>query len=471
MAKLNGDIYFYIFQNLRDIIHTDINNEINYKKSLHSCLLVNKLCCEIIIPILWSDPYKYFYKKNLLFNIIISHLSDDSIKLLKDKSDITEDFQKQKLSFNYIRFCKYLNNIERIFPNDSWSLKVEIYKLFISECSSIKCLSSEMLSHSSIYEYPGANTSLSNLYELDYDYSKRNYFRELGQICRSIEKIHVKIYKDNKDYNEFAELIEMQKQIKYIVYRVEYNECKRIDQALEKHANSIICLDLIMHNHAILHSLFPKLINLQFLRINYQSYKERNFKDFKEYIINPGYCNLQVLELQFISPHVVINIIQNTNGNLYKIKVRFATCDQEKEYNQSIYKYCPNIKYVTAFLNKDGTLEELENIIIKCQQLVAIDINDGILKKYFDKFLDLLVNSASLTLYKIHLEISPTTKCLEILKSFIINWNCKGRKTLHFYNYIIFWNEFIEDIKSEGYKIQEYEYNYDDFWNIIDFHH
>jgi hypothetical protein len=464
MAKLNRDIYFYIFQNLRDIIHTSINNEINYKKSLHSCLLVNKLCCEVIIPILWSYPYKYVYKKNLLFNIIISHLSDDSIKLLKDKSDITKDFQKQKLSFNYIKFCKYLNNIEKIFPNDSLSLKIEIYKLFISECSSIKCLSNEMLNHSSIYEYPGANTSLSNLYELNCDYSKRNHFRELAQICNSIEKIHVKISKD-KDCNELAELIEMQKQIKYIQYIGEDSECKRIDQALEKHANSIIYLDLIMKNHAILHSLFPKLINLQFLKIHYY-YQSFEAKNFKEYIINPDYYNLQVLELQSISLHIVMNIIQNTNGNLYKIKVRCVlSCNQEKEYNQSIYKYCPNIRYVTVFLNKVGTLEELENIFIKCQHLVAIDIDEIILKEYFDKFLDLLVNSASLTLYKIHTNSFASSENSKLLKSFIINWSCKGRKPLHFYNRTTFLNKFFEDIKSEGYKVQKYHYHYDDFWN------
>jgi hypothetical protein len=227
-----------------------------------------------------------------------------------------------------------------------------------------------------------------------------------------------------------AELIEMQKQIKYIQYIGEDSECKRIDQALEKHANSIIYLDLIMKNHAILHSLFPKLINLQFLKIHYY-YQSFEAKNFKEYIINPDYYNLQVLELQSISLHIVINIIQNTNGTLYKIKVRrIASRDhennQEKEYKQSIYKYCPNIKYVTVFLNKIGTLEELEKIFIKCQHLVAIDIDEVILKEYFDKFLDLLVNSASLTLCKIHTEKFLTLKDSE-LKSFIINWSCKGR--------------------------------------------
>jgi hypothetical protein len=142
-------------------------------------------------------------------------------------------------------------------------------------------------------------------------------------------------------------------------------------------------------------------------------------------------------------------------GNLYK----------SKEYNQAIHKYCPNIKYVTVFLNLDGTLEELENIFIKCQHLVAIDIHEYINEKYFDKFLDLLVNSASPNLYKINIDTIP--KSSESLKSFFINWNHKGKKTLHLYDCINHWHKHVD--KMEGIIICDYYY--DDFWNhdIIDF--
>jgi hypothetical protein len=117
-------------------------------------------------------------------------------------------------------------------------------------------------------------------------------------------------------------------------------------------------------------------------------------------MMNIGYYELQTLELHFISLDVPINIIKNTNGSLWKIKIRGACGGPTKEYNQAIYNYCPNIKYTTVFLNKDGTLEELTNIFIKCQHLEAIDIGLYVLEKYRDNFLDLLIKSAPLTLYK-----------------------------------------------------------------------
>ena len=69
MAKLNKDILFLIFEELQ----VD-------SKSLFSCLMVNKICCETVTPILWRNPWCYdinYSNKNYLFMIIASYLSDD----------------------------------------------------------------------------------------------------------------------------------------------------------------------------------------------------------------------------------------------------------------------------------------------------------------------------------------------------------------------------------------------------------
>ena len=87
-------------------------------------------------------------------------------------------------------------------------------------------------------------------------------------------------------------------------------------------------------------------------------------------VIYLNHCNIQTLHLCFITSFdIAINIIKNTNGNLCRIWISCVNCDDKaKEYNQTIHKYCPNIKYVTVFLNKYGTLEELENIFIKSEK-------------------------------------------------------------------------------------------------------
>ena len=77
MFKLNGDVLYLIFKEFQD------------EKVLFSYLTVNKTWCETIIPILWKDPWKFLkgkkFEKNLLLNIIFSHLSDESKNNLKDK--------------------------------------------------------------------------------------------------------------------------------------------------------------------------------------------------------------------------------------------------------------------------------------------------------------------------------------------------------------------------------------------------
>ncbi|CAB5210275.1 unnamed protein product [Rhizophagus irregularis] len=405
-----------------------------------------------MVPILWSYPYKHVYKKESLFNIIISHLSDNSIKFLKDKNIIEANFQKQKLSFKYIKFCRYLNDIHKIFPiRSSNLLKEKIYKLFISECSSIKSLSSEMVCYP-ILKYPGANISLSNLYELDFKSGRLNDYHELAQICRSIEKIYIDLSRPN-----ITELIEMQKQIKYI-YVKEDDNCEKIDQALEKHANSIVLLNLTIYtkNGSFLYDLLlPKLSNLQYLRIN-----NMESKCILKHVIHLNYYNLQVLDLVEVSLDIAINIIQNTNGNLWKIKIRcHADYDRIKEYDQTIHQYCPNIKYVTVFLN-DETLKELEKIFIKCQHLVAIDVLENFSSsEYANKLLNLLVDLAPLTLYRLHIDFI-TNFNREYLKLFFTNWNRKGRKTLHLYHLCDYLRERLV-VKN----IRELEYYNDDFWN------
>ncbi|CAB4385666.1 unnamed protein product [Rhizophagus irregularis] len=244
----------------------------------------------------------------------------------------------------------------------------------------------------SICKYPGSNISLSNLYELDIRRRLCTFYHELAQICRSIEKIYISIY---EEISGIAELIEMQKQIKYI-FIDKYHKCKKINQALEKHVNSIVYLNLhLKTNESFQYDfLLPKLVNLQYLRINDTNYQ------------------LILIEQK--------NIISQFT------------------------------KYVTVFLTREGTLEELEKI----------DIDEQIMNKYYDKFLDLLVELAPFTLYKIHLGFILFNE--ESLKLFFTKWRNRCKKTLHLYHRTNHWHKFIEICEVEAIELNYYD---DDFWN------
>ncbi|RIA82210.1 hypothetical protein C1645_835711 [Glomus cerebriforme] len=392
MTKLNRDILYLIFQ--------EINED---KNSLFSCLLVNKFWCKLIVPILWRDPLKYINSKrkdklNIIYNIITLHLSEESRNFLKSKNINIIPMEQQKLSFNYVSFCKYIDIIAIITRTLSQRklLREELLKLFISECSNIISLETSsveyirdpisfpffrlQVSSYPIYDYPGANISLSNLCELSCRSDDHcSIFCGLAKICRSIEKISMIIKQDN---NYLAELINVQNKIKYIklfdasdiIYQYSSN-LKDIFHVLEKQAHSILYLNLRR-----IDPFFPfsKFINLETL-ILYLFYDPEDLRA-------AVFSKLQILELESISLNIATNIIQNTNGNLWKVKIDVYSFETSREYIQAIYKCCPNIKYVSIYLNNQNLDDDVVNFLINCQHLEAIEIYnenfDG--KKFFN---------------------------------------------------------------------------------------
>src|SRR5436190_11356389 len=98
MSRLNKDILFLIFEELQDD-----------SKSLFSCLMVNRLWCETVIPILWRNPWRYtfdYYIKSSLYSIVVFYLPDDIKKFLTREGSSVLD---QSLAFDYLSFCKSIN--------------------------------------------------------------------------------------------------------------------------------------------------------------------------------------------------------------------------------------------------------------------------------------------------------------------------------------------------------------------------
>src|SRR5271168_1216743 len=98
MSKLNKDILFLLFEELQ-----------NNSKYLFSCLMVNRLWCETVIPILWRDPWRYdinYSNKNYLFATIAFHLSDDSKEFLTRQGIKLPPISSQPLLFDYLSFCR-----------------------------------------------------------------------------------------------------------------------------------------------------------------------------------------------------------------------------------------------------------------------------------------------------------------------------------------------------------------------------
>ncbi|GET54013.1 hypothetical protein GLOIN_2v1870015 [Rhizophagus irregularis DAOM 181602=DAOM 197198] len=74
------------------MIHEEFKGDRN---SLHSCLLVNKTWCEIIVPILWKNPWKY--------------LEEDK----KEKSQLNDDIPGVEYCLSELEYLKCHNNSDQ----------------------------------------------------------------------------------------------------------------------------------------------------------------------------------------------------------------------------------------------------------------------------------------------------------------------------------------------------------------------
>jgi len=101
MSSLNKDILFLLFEELQDD-----------SKSLFSCLLVSRLWCEMVIPILWRNPWCYNLndqRKSSLYHIIILSLPDEVKEFLTNQGIQCFQTSHQPLLFDYLSLCRSIN--------------------------------------------------------------------------------------------------------------------------------------------------------------------------------------------------------------------------------------------------------------------------------------------------------------------------------------------------------------------------
>jgi hypothetical protein len=109
---------------------------------------------------------------------------------------------------------------ERVFQNyDVRQIKLleqEIYKLFISNCYTIKLLDTIGVKHP-LYKFPGAEISFVELRELHCSSrDDSSLFYGLARICKFIEKFYIYLTTANPG---LAKLIEIQQKVKCLMIR------------------------------------------------------------------------------------------------------------------------------------------------------------------------------------------------------------------------------------------------------------
>ncbi|RIA99693.1 hypothetical protein C1645_869752 [Glomus cerebriforme] len=378
MSQLNSDCFSEIFEHIDD------------KVTLHSCLLVNRHWCKILVKILWRDVWNY--------NTLITCLPKESKEILYEKGII---ISTSTPIFNYVTYCKILsdyhikNGIERLLKNQQNILSSssslnndnnnnnnnnnniyniianEIYKMFMKQ-SSLKILGFEShFQNINFTSYPGAFECLKNLTDLHCRsniYSE--FFYHLSQICQNIQLLSIEF--EMKISNGLLELISVQKNLKYLELNIwEYFE--DLIPLLFNLPNTLIKLELNGGENLSIPLLFiEKFINLRELVLSLDG-----FLDFDKFQYSTTFPNLQILKFKCACPSydLLIKFLENNGKNLRELYVDivYDFSDDDNSLNLIIAKFCPNIRKFSSIYLYD--LETLKDIFNNCQYLESLRIN------------------------------------------------------------------------------------------------
>ncbi|CAB4474506.1 unnamed protein product [Rhizophagus irregularis] len=395
---LNSDNLVLIFERLYDD-----------KKSLVSCLFVNRLWCQTSLRILWKDPWSLFLNEDKLekskpfFRTILSQLPDDSKKILAGRNIKIEP---PKPLFDYVSHLRYINHT----------------------------YSADGKKDNDIYNYAFNN----------YNESQRNdkfiqLISSLTELCKSIEKVDINLTCSNP--TGISKFFQAQLRLKSIIIRDNVNESNNTslekqygmigDAIVEK--RDLTYLDLTIENNvSFYNNLLTNLTKLRKL-VLYDS-RYRNVTVHKQLKFD-NFSQLQVLQIG-ISFSVAVKIIQATKNTIQVIWLDKGNQESEEQIAlliRSITEHCRKLKYLKTYL-KDENLEDFKQLLLNCKYLEGLYIFRGSIYNDEDgkKLLDVLADAAQENLYKFQLHYCYFK--IDTLDNFFKKWKGKkGRKPLYLY--------------------------------------
>ncbi|CAG8742008.1 hypothetical protein GLOIN_2v1790183 [Rhizophagus irregularis DAOM 181602=DAOM 197198] len=423
MSKLNEDVLILVLEEVK-----------KDKKSLYSCLFVNRVWCKATLPILWKNPNLYCKSNKLFFNTLLLHLSEESKDNLKNHGiEPFKEIYKRPL-FHYIYFWKHLNlhsiditfNSRTIMKNIGdfkWNImRNEILNLLINRNSSYTHLYIHSEFDYQLYNNPGVKDCFLRLQHVSCgDNTKQHILEGLASICKSIKSLRIDIVMTDKNSNPgLIKLIEAQNNLNV----VNFDRCrndnsneiyrKTLEESLIKNADTIQNLTIKWKpiTNMLLH-----LVNLISLDINLSFGNPLNHS-FDINLENVNLPFLKILRTHRVPSRNLVSLVENTNGSLIEINARNANLSGK--FIQAICNNCPKIEYLRLSI-KDN-ISELGKLLISCKCLKGLYIfTDALDESNWDELIDTLIQFSPINLYKFKFTSIKNLK-LESLKFFLDNW-------------------------------------------------
>ncbi|GBB92250.1 hypothetical protein RclHR1_01990022 [Rhizophagus clarus] len=407
--------------------------------TLHSCLLVNRLWCEITVRILWRNVWnlKYSIGHNsyrthvplAIIGTLIACLPDESKDLL-NKNGIFISTLTSKPLFNYASFTRVLSinefneMIQHVLKNQSsitslsldynkHLLEQEIIKMFMNQIPSLKKLCYHQNNLHFTY-FPGARDCLTKLSELycgsDVD---SHFFYQLSQICSNLQSLIIEFR--NPISFGLSDFIFVQKNLKYLKllsYKMMGRRTGLALQSLSNLFNPLINKLKLIGEDDRMKTFFTSLrqLDLSFIR-----------KISFEVLQNINFPNLQILKIRMIQPNddLLIKFFENNGKNLKELYMD----NIHNSLGLSISKFCPNLRKISSILTNDDLLT-LKNIFINCQYLESIEICYDFLSNQSSekKILEIILKHSQKYFYELKLYHYSSNLVSEDLENFFLNW-------------------------------------------------
>jgi hypothetical protein len=384
MSQLPADCLNDIFEYLEEDNFT-----------LHSCILVNRLWCEVSVRISWRNVQNYSTSN---FSTLIACLPNESKEILNKNEIIISTPTLKFPTFNYASFCKILKvehvyyKLELLLKNQfilsqklNLSINIvaqEILKLFAIQIHCLKKLEISTFWQFLSLQYPTtifisylkANDCLKNLSELycSSDISSEFFF-QLSQVCHNLLILDIKF--QNRISNGLTDLISNQKSLKYFSMMTIYYPWLQNDQIfslMKILPNTLIKLDLLAGDNDISLSFINNLKNLQELLIEFT--RSEYFIDF-EVLQYTYFPQLQILDIADACPkrELLINFLEINGKTLKELYLSEFTGDSDNSLNLAIAKFCSVLNKLSTGIKNDE-LETLKVIFENCRYLESIKV-------------------------------------------------------------------------------------------------
>ncbi|RGB22099.1 hypothetical protein C1646_776653 [Rhizophagus diaphanus] len=337
-------------------------------KTLHSCILVNRLWCHLAIPLLWEDPFSIKDPKNYHFiEIYLHYLNDD------DKTKLNE----------YLLFLIFIENEVNLH-----SFEVTLPKgIDIDWFDEIFEL---------ILQNPNFIYNIKN-FEINLYNNITKFLRVIYSNCHSISSLYIKVpsyYYDISSYliieKSLSQLINSQENLQKISFGFNKFPLYHSLLSLKSHncsntLNTIIFNCVNFKDIIVLNEVFNQLNVLESIHIVCCYSLDYNFIQQISNVTRP-------FKLKSLFLHETLQIeslkllIQKSGNYLEKFGISFGITDNEsQQLLPLITKYSGKIKYlVTTWLDNENVyllFSLIENItqILSYLTINYIDFN------YFDR--------------------------------------------------------------------------------------